>query len=303
MATCRLCGEDRDLVDSHIIPSFVIQQYQARNPGGLRANDQPNRRTQDGPKPPYFCSDCEQRFNQWETPFSREVFLPYLEDPSQDLPYGEWAYPFFVSVLFRTLLFFHHELGPPDHLNEAELVHQREVLETWRRYLLGETQPPTQHPVHIVPLDLLSEGTTAGVSPFINRLFTATPIFTDLTVADDGNQMVVAKLDRFLVVGEIAVPDPSAWQNTQVEPGSGVFRTGIQIGMPGPLLTHLQARADELAGTYDQLSQKQREKVEQRRRKYADQLRDSDAYRSFEADRRISGDAAFGNRTSEKDPE
>jgi hypothetical protein len=77
---CRLCGETKELQESHILPGFGYRWMKETSATGyLRFGPQPNRRVQDGVKVFLLCADCEQRFNLWETQFANRIFHPMTQ--------------------------------------------------------------------------------------------------------------------------------------------------------------------------------------------------------------------------------
>jgi hypothetical protein len=74
--TCRLCFTKTELLESHIIPSFVYKWLKSTSGTGfLRFGMEPNRRAQDGHKRFWLCGVCEARLNYWETKFANTSFI------------------------------------------------------------------------------------------------------------------------------------------------------------------------------------------------------------------------------------
>ncbi len=65
---CSLCGEDKELRASHIIPKFVGKWLKKTSATGYMVSRlEPAKRVQDLPTSPLLCSDCEERFSKAET--------------------------------------------------------------------------------------------------------------------------------------------------------------------------------------------------------------------------------------------
>ena len=76
---CRLCQQDKNLRESHIIPAFVYRWIKETSATGfLRFVKNVNLRVQDGVKVKLLCDDCEGILNVFETKFSHEIFYPYV---------------------------------------------------------------------------------------------------------------------------------------------------------------------------------------------------------------------------------
>ncbi len=87
--SCPLCSSSRPLVESHIMPRFVIEWFRKTSPTGhMRLGFAPNVRIQDGIKQPLLCADCEQRIGLWETFIAKRLFYPYHDDTGVIVKYG-----------------------------------------------------------------------------------------------------------------------------------------------------------------------------------------------------------------------
>ena len=68
LGTCALCGQQKDLRKSHIVPRFVGKWLKSTSATGfLRGVKNPELRLQDLPTLPLLCGDCEQIFSKLET--------------------------------------------------------------------------------------------------------------------------------------------------------------------------------------------------------------------------------------------
>jgi hypothetical protein len=102
--TCRLCGNQADLRQSHIIPAFVFRWLRdTSGTGHIRTSDEPNLRVQDGLKRPWLCGLCEERLNRSETEFATNIFHPYLTNSGARLRYAAWLMHFCTSLSWRVL--------------------------------------------------------------------------------------------------------------------------------------------------------------------------------------------------------
>ena len=112
MATCRLCGKDRELRNSHIIPEFLYEDlYNDKNQmvGVNGIGTQGRRLIQKGIRECLLCEDCEQHINEYcEKPFRSQWFeTSPLPDrwTRTDVHWGRFDYSsfklFHLSVLFR----------------------------------------------------------------------------------------------------------------------------------------------------------------------------------------------------------
>jgi hypothetical protein len=123
MDLCILCGKNPPIQKSHIIPKFAYKRMKDQSSvKTLRHSGKPHHPIQDGAQGPYLCSDCEAKFNSWETPFCNLLLDRYeaMLDASKPaeikpIPYTEWLPRFLSSVHFRYLKYI--ELMNPGNRN------------------------------------------------------------------------------------------------------------------------------------------------------------------------------------------
>ena len=112
MPICRLCHNDRELRNSHIVPEFLYAELYNDKGHLMGINSRGNRgwkALQKGISEPLFCESCEQHFNEhFEKPFRAQwVVAAPLPNPwnAIDVHWVNVAYSsfklFHLSVLFR----------------------------------------------------------------------------------------------------------------------------------------------------------------------------------------------------------
>jgi hypothetical protein len=147
MAECRLCRNDRELRNSHIVPEFLYSELYNTKGHMMGINGRGNRgwqALQKGIREPLFCESCEQHFNEYcEKPFRAQWVdaLP-LPDPwtATDIHWIKVEYNsfklFHLSVLFRARVsslptFSAVSLGPHEE-RLRQLLLTRSVGEAWQ---------------------------------------------------------------------------------------------------------------------------------------------------------------------------
>jgi hypothetical protein len=155
MPVCQLCGKDRELCDSHIIPSFVFSWLKKTAATGyLRNANNINKRIQDGIKQKLLCHDCEELFSNWEKQFAEKIFTPYVAKELDDFgrakgiiqsfQYDEWLLKFIISVQWRILIVDDGKIENKDDLHiQKEMGEYREILKDYllnKRLDTGKTQ-------------------------------------------------------------------------------------------------------------------------------------------------------------------
>ena len=99
---CKLCGLEKQLCESHIVPKFIYRWIKATSPTShIRKMGNPNVRVQDGPKKYLLCKECEDKFSKYENLFAQKHFYPSTEGLNTSVSYGDELFYFVSSVLWR----------------------------------------------------------------------------------------------------------------------------------------------------------------------------------------------------------
>jgi hypothetical protein len=128
VALCRLCGGNKKLLDSHIIPEFLYSELYNPKHQMIGINGVGSRgwqTLQKGIREPLFCESCEQHFNEYcEKPFFKQwIGTSLLPDPwnATDVHWINVDYSsfklFHLSIIFRAGVsslptFIEVDLGP-----------------------------------------------------------------------------------------------------------------------------------------------------------------------------------------------
>jgi hypothetical protein len=103
MSLCALCGEEKPLCESHIIPNFIAKWLKESSATGyIRLREEPNLRVQDIYKTPILCNECEQLFSTFEKKFSENIFIPFHKGETT-FRYEEWLQLFSISLAWRVI--------------------------------------------------------------------------------------------------------------------------------------------------------------------------------------------------------
>lgn len=295
---CHLCGRNDQLQLSHVIPKFVYTWTKESCPSFLRNSKEPNLRIQDGEKEYLLCWECEQRLGAWEKAFCESVFVPLHENKTdpKDLQYEQWALKFAVSVSWRNLLYHRqHQKLLADHLTQAQLTLADKAFDAWRQFLLGNREHPGQYEQHLLPLDIIENHTVPFLSPCINRYFVRA-IDMDLLRAD-GDVFTYTKMNRIAIFGFIEMKERNKWRGTKIQLKKGAVGTS-NFYIPEYLLKYLSNRANEIAASFSQISEKQSAKISESIMKDPDRAANSEIFRAVEQDVALFGDRAFGAELS-----
>ncbi len=257
---CRLCERRRTLCGSHIVPKFAIKWLKKVSRTPLRGAANPNIRIQDAFKVPFLCRDCEDRLEEWETPFAANLFHPLQEqqpDTKALLPYDTWALKFAVSASWRVLK-FHSEETRFAELPRSVVSAASNALDTWRRFMLGmcaEIAEFEQHMLYMSPVTEL----VPGISSRINQYFVRT-VDEDLPRGKD-TLLVYTKLGKIAIFGVVPAPKTVDGWGTKLLVNGGAFSPSSWNSMNRDALLYLSSKADDLPDLFAQLSPRQRARI------------------------------------------
>lgn len=265
---CKLCKQGKILVESHVIPKFVISWLKKTGSGFFRKPISPNIKYQDFNKQRILCYNCEQLFSAGEKYFSENIFYPYINLKSKQLSYSKALHYFLVSVLWRILVvqFDLYKKECRKFLKELE-----ENEEDWRLYLLGE-RATIKSDVHLFLTDILDSDTipVKGFNQYIARGIDGT------VTASQTDCYVYCKFARFVVFSQLTKYDLSKWKNTKINNGTGVLVTPQEI-LDGRIGEFLVTRIRGLRQMYNkQLSSRQKERIHEHQQKNIDEIINSD---------------------------
>jgi hypothetical protein len=288
---CRLCKNTRELNLGHIIPDFVVTWLKKSGGGALRSNEVPNRIIQDGRKEHLLCSECEQRFGDWEKIFSETVFIPYQNNSSTSpIRYKRWALQFAVSLSWRVL----ENIYPKrvNQFNQDEKQTVEVARETWRQFLLGEIEHPSIFEQHVIPLDLISNFYGPPLPPFINRYVVST---FDMALVNGGKTVFVySKIAKLLIVGFIKYSDHDRkrWKGTKLHVNNGFFFGKKDYVVPDNIMNFIFGRSNLALKTLNSISRKQYGKVHTWIQQNQDAFIDTEGFRAMVQDVNFSGTKA-----------
>jgi hypothetical protein len=289
---CKLCLKERELQESHIVPSFVYKWLKDTSATGyIRFGQAPNKRTQDGYKVHWLCRECEQRLNVWETRFATHIFHPINKDGGQKIPYGDWLLKFCASVSWRTLLMMKEKNYLNDFSN-AQHEAADAALGAWAAFLLGETSNPGRFEQHMIMFDAVDpDGTTLqGMPPNFNRYILRT---VDLdAVRSNSMTFVLSKMGKFFVLGFIDAMYPRQWAGTKINANAGTIN-GSNYTLPRQFGDYLFEEARRYAEVQAKISETQRDRIDETMWQNIDRVARSESFAAMQHDVQMAGKAAF----------
>jgi hypothetical protein len=296
LEVCALCERDLPLRRSHIIPSFVFEWLkETSGTGHIRAAENINLRVQDGWKTKLLCSECEQRFSQWEKIFAEQVFAPLHRREADKFRYGVWMEKFAVSVSWRVLTVYKlidGLAGFPQTVAEAANA----ALFRWKHFLLDIKTDPGIYEQHMFPVDFLESTTVPEMPPNMNR-YLARAI--EIHVVHGGNiDIVYSKMGRIILFGFIQMPNPRAWQGTKLNVNYGNLGSD-NYKIPSSIIEFLMDRARGIATSQAKMSTRQKEVLNNAICANPELMAQSESFLAMQQDVEMFGKAAFAPNNEE----
>ena len=237
IGTCGLCYEDNVHLElSHFTPRFIAKAMKkASIEGRLRSGDDPTKEFQDTFKTYAFCKACEERMMKAETEFARRIYHPRSKGELREITYKEWLLDFCVSMAWRAIAApaytetDRHEVWCADGISvDQDRVRTKLgiAFRIWREYLLGKTETPGNHRLHLYVIH-----PNAGNNPALNA---ATQ--ENMVVCVPNQTLVWVKIPNILILGVIEDKKPEQWRGTRVNRGGrmyfGMKEGSIERGRP-----------------------------------------------------------------------
>jgi hypothetical protein len=277
---CRLCGQYRTLIFSHLIPRFAVKWLKKTSATGYLRSLLSGKRQQETKRQYLLCSECEQRLGRDEKRFAERIFVPYQHEPRPaSFAYEEWLLRFLVGLHWRALV-------TSDPVPEKARPTFAAAEERWRQYLLGQVPDPGATEFHVQFGDVVDHSTFSlpkKINWYMARAFDATPIFTPS--GDDA--LFYVKLPRLILLAFISPRDPKEedWNETQVAT-QGVIQTKQNVSTTR-FGKYLLERAKALDDAPPTLTERQKQKQFEQAAANPRVFLESDSFQVHLADRRL----------------
>lgn len=275
--TCRLCEQESELRESHLIPAFAIRWIKETGSGYLRQATEPNRRKQDGPKYWWLCEPCEQKFSSREDYFSKTIFHPYIENEFASFTYDERLFYFAISILWRSLI---NNLDLPDIASHRFYTLMKDAERKWRSYLIGDSADPGYSSIQLFFGGISSSPTipTKHFNMYLSRAI-------DSTVGSSSTEcFMYAKFARFLFFGYLTECDQSKWIETQIQQSGGILASPQSID-DGQIGDFIVSRPREAFEKFENgINEKSKDVINRNFIKHKDRIIQSDQWRAQSQD-------------------
>jgi hypothetical protein len=231
MGKCALCGEDKELQLSHIIPKFIGKYLKNTSIGNIRSHENPNRIAQDIEKHYMLCHDCEELFSASERYFANTIFYPYKKDKKDKFGYDKRLFYFLTSLSWRSLYLDIIDFVKEKTLKIDALEGMIQSEKIMREFLLSRRDDLGNIEHHIFFFDRIMNAKTDGDNLFksgrphttIHRSLTSYSGYSGNTIYTISNLMGI------IIVTLYSRNDNEVWKGTQVFNDSQTIVAANQI--------------------------------------------------------------------------
>jgi hypothetical protein len=172
LSGCILCGEDKPLLKSHVVPKF-FRKWLAKELGEAPRFQNPYTRVgryhDDLSKHQLCCFECEAVMARDESTARTQMLVNWKREESPVSAYGSWLARFAAGLAAKAAAV--QLYSPPSIKTEADLnlpfnrmadtslpADEREwlaeALETWRHFVLGKLPNPARHELHLLGVNM-----------------------------------------------------------------------------------------------------------------------------------------------------
>ena len=257
---CLICRQYPPIQNSHVIPKFVFRWMSETGiTPYLRHGATPNRRVQDGLKAPLLCQVCEQLASKIEKEFAEKIFVPSTQDKPLPRKVGRYFHDFACIVHLRVAGSF---LPKCEELNIKDW--QKELLTIWidqaANYLRGERITVLPNRLYLLPLGFGVPTQTIGYPKNWYRYIRRSTEL-DLVTSDSENLFATYFKAGPWLSFCLMRNRGQAWIG-----GEAISRTqkvkAEKMVFPPSVLDYLKFRAGNTARITQQLSEKQKAKID-----------------------------------------
>ncbi|OCH41788.1 hypothetical protein [Aliivibrio fischeri] len=214
MNTCKYCGDNEAIENSHIIPSFICRWVKETSPTNvLRSSINPNVRQQDGEKEPLLCKQCEGEFSTYERAF-KKVFSQmanYRKDFPNEIKFTKETLSCITSIAWRVLAGQYY--FPKDHLYTRDEVDRfPEFLDKMKEQISSGVQNYTVHFIPCTKEVIKKVGLPQIDFSYYERSFGAEPRIWD----DWARFIIYIKIPFGIFVVELVKNNHDIWTGTKL---------------------------------------------------------------------------------------
>lgn len=283
---CALCGKQKDIQLSHIVPKFIGRHLKGTSIGSVRSSGS-GKVVQDLEKHYMLCHDCEEMFSASERWFSKNIFYPWLKDKTDTFNYTNRLFYFLTSLSWRSLYldlldFVENSICSVEELNC--LIKAESVM---KDFLLGNKSNIDDVEHHIFFFERIQTISSS------REFFSYSPhaaihrSVTSYTVCyKNGTLFTISNLMGIIVVTFYRKNDDEKWINTKINNGIGTLIAKNQ-NITSVVGNEMNYWLESAQKQYEHLSDKEKEKITKKLIDIGEDIKNYDIYQDFVDDMKL----------------
>lgn len=287
MKKCALCGEEKEIQLSHIIPKFIGRHLKKTSVGNIRSTEDPNKTVQDLEKHYLLCHDCEERFSASERWFANNVFYPWKKDQKTEFEYNSYFHYFITSLSWRSLYLDIMNYVRDGDVDVQKLQIMIDAEKKMKDYLLGKKKDIGGIENHVLFFERIEKiGAQCDDAFYLNPHMRIHRSVSSYTHYSDDTVFTISNLMGIVLVTLYEKGNREIWDGTKIEKGEGKIIVANQsvTSVIGNEFKYWMKLVEE---QQDKISDAQKQKIVQRIKDIGEDIKNYDMYQDFLDDRRI----------------
>ncbi len=289
LKNCALCGEEKELELSHIIPKMAVRKLKKTSIGNIRNLEEVNRPVQDSEKHYMLCGDCEDLFSEKETYFANHLFHPYLSSNKDEFEYDETLFYFLTSVSWRSLFLDLMDFVSNSVVGIDALEHLISCEREMRDYLLGKRSDIGDIEHHILFFGEIDKiyGEIEGLERLKPHVVFHRGIFSyTFCNEEEKTYVTMTNMMGIILVTLYSRSKNEVWENTQILNTKSNIKAKNQIvrSIVGGEIIEILERVEL---SFNDMSETQKEKIKKKLIEASHDKQDADVFNDFIRDNNI----------------
>lgn len=284
---CALCGEEKEIQLSHIVPKFVGRHLKKTSVGNIRNMEDPNKVVQDLEKHYLLCHDCEERFSASERWVANNIFYPWKKNQKDEFDYNSYLHYFITSLSWRSLFLDIMNYVQTGDVNVQKLQIMIESEKVMKQYLLNKRDDIGSIENHIFFFERIKElGKHCDDSFYLNPHVTIHRATTSYTHYSDDTIFTISNLMGIITITLYEIGKQEAWKGTKIQSGNGKIVAANQsiTSVVGAEFQYWLKRSQE---NQEKMSETQKQKIVQRMKDIGEDIVNYDIYQDYLDDKNL----------------
>lgn len=287
MKKCALCGEEKEIQLSHIIPKFIGRHLKKTAVGNIRSAEDPNKTVQDLEKHYLLCHDCEELFSASERWFANNVFYPWKKNQETEFEYNSYFHYFITSLSWRSLYLDIMNYVRDGDVDVEKLQIMIDAEKKMKDYLLGAKEDIEGIENHVFFFERIEKiGAQCDDAFYLNPHMTIHRSVTSYTHYSDDTVFTISNLMGIVLVTLYEKGNREVWDGTKIEKGEGKIIAANQ-NVTSVVCNEFQYWMKLAEEQQDKMSEAQKQKIVQRMKDIGEDIKNYDMYQDFLDDRSI----------------